>query len=146
MADPAAHARRLRRNESLQAFVIGTVLIGLSFFLHPDPKGFGTHRQLLMPPCFFRLLTHVPCPFCGMSTGYAQMARGHVRQAAQANLMAPAAFVITGLLALLGLWGLLTRRDWVPRFARGNSFLRILLTIILTFWIANIVSQLVLKI
>ncbi|MEI6503674.1 MAG: DUF2752 domain-containing protein, partial [Armatimonadota bacterium] len=146
VADPAAHARRLRRNESLQAFVIGAVLIGLSFFLHPDPRGFGTHQQLLMPPCFFRLLTHLPCPFCGMTTGYAQMARGHVAQAARANLMAPGAFVLTGIIALLGLWGLLTGRDWIPRFARGKHFLSVLLTIILTFWVANLVSQLVLKI
>jgi len=144
--DPVAHARRLRHNESLQAFVIGTVLIGLSFVLHPDPRGFGTHRQLLMPPCFFRLLTHVPCPFCGMTTGYAQMARGHVRQAVQANLMAPGAFVLTAVIALLGLWGLLTGRDWIPRFARSKYFFNVLLAIILGFWVANIVNQLVLKI
>ena len=145
VADPVAHAQRLRRNESLQAFIICTILIGLSFILHPDPRGFGTHRQLLMPPCFFRLLTHLPCPFCGMTTGYAQMARGHVPQAAQAILMAPGAFVLTALIGLLGLWGLLTGRDWIPRFARSKYFCNVLLAIILVFWVANIVNQLVLK-
>jgi hypothetical protein len=145
-ADPVAHARRLRRNESLQAFVIGTTLIALSFVLHPDPHGYGTHRQLLMPPCFFRAVTHLPCPFCGMTTGYTLMARGHVAPAAQCNLMAPPAFALTIILALLGLWGLLTGRDWIPRFARAKVFFNLILAAILVFWVANLVNELVLRI
>lgn len=145
-ADPVAHARRLQRHASWQAFLIGTALLALSFVVHPDPRGFGTHRQLLMPPCFFRLLTHLPCPFCGMTTGYALMARGQVAKAAHCNLMAPPAFVATALLALLGLWGLLTGRHWLPRFMSNPIFPRLLLAVILAFWVANLVTELVLKI
>jgi hypothetical protein len=144
--DPTGHARRLRRIESIEALVICGALIALSFVLRPDPRGFGTHQQLLMPPCFFRLVTHLPCPFCGMTTGYALMARGRAGEAAHCNLMAPAAFALTAVIGLLGLWGLLTGRDWVPRWARSRQFPNVLLAIILVFWIANIVNLLVLKI
>jgi hypothetical protein len=134
-----------RRSEALAAFLIGATVLALSVLLQPDPRGFGTHEQLLMPPCLFRLITHVPCPFCGMTTGFALMARGKVWQAAADNLMAPPAFFLTALITLAGLWGLLTGREWIPASTRGGRYLRPLLAIIGLFWIANLINQMVLK-
>lgn len=136
---------RTRRLCALQAFIVAAGILALAFALQPDPRGFGTHEHLLLPPCLFRTLTHVPCPFCGMTTGFALMARGHLQAAAASNLMAPPAFAATLLVALLALWGLLSGREWAPPTVRRRSFPRVLLVVIVVFWIANILNHLVVQ-
>jgi hypothetical protein len=60
-------------------FAIGlTAALLLSFYLTPDPRGLGTHEQLFLFPCNFHTLTGLPCPFCGMTTAFALMARGEI--------------------------------------------------------------------
>lgn len=54
--------------------------------LEPDPRGFGTHQRLGLPPCTFRDVCGIPCPSCGMTTSFAHLTRGHVGQAMEANL------------------------------------------------------------
>jgi hypothetical protein len=58
---------------------------GVAFWLEPDPRGFGTHQKLGLPPCLFQLLFGIPCPNCGMTTSFAYFIRGDLRQAAHAN-------------------------------------------------------------
>ena len=53
--------------------------------LEPDPRGFGTHQRLGLPPCTFRSLFGIPCFSCGMTTSFAHFTRGHVAQAVEAN-------------------------------------------------------------
>ena len=53
--------------------------------LRPDPRGWGTHEQLGLPPCAFRAITGVPCPSCGMTTSFAYVVRGQVLVAALTN-------------------------------------------------------------
>ncbi|HEX6985779.1 MAG TPA: DUF2752 domain-containing protein [Planctomycetaceae bacterium] len=53
--------------------------------LEPDPRGFGTHQRLGLPPCTTRALLDVPCPSCGMTTSFANFVRGRFLQAARAN-------------------------------------------------------------
>jgi hypothetical protein len=52
------------------------VVFLVSLWLQPDPHGFGTHRQLGMPPCNFQSFFHIPCPTCGMTTSFSLMAHG----------------------------------------------------------------------
>lgn len=54
--------------------------------LEPDPRGYGTHQRLGLPPCTFRMLCGIPCPSCGMTTSFAHLTRGRFTQAIQANL------------------------------------------------------------
>lgn len=137
--------RRVRRLQALQVFIVAAAVIVLAFVLRPDPRGFGTHQQLLLPPCLFQTFTHLPCPFCGMTTGFALMARGHFGAAASSNLMAPPGFIATLLVALLALWGLLTGREWAPPVVRDWRFHRVMLAAIVVFWIANIINHLVVQ-
>jgi hypothetical protein len=62
-------------------------------WLDPDPRGFGTHQQLGLPPCHFRWVTGYPCPTCGMTTSFAWFARGRLDRSWEANpvgvLLAP---------------------------------------------------------
>jgi hypothetical protein len=54
--------------------------------LPPDPRGFGTHERLGLPPCGFHQLVGGRCPSCGMTTSWAHLTRGEIGRALQANL------------------------------------------------------------
>jgi hypothetical protein len=58
----------------------------LAGWLEPDPRGFGTHQRLGLPPCTFRALCDIPCPSCGMTTSFAHLMRGHFTQALHAHV------------------------------------------------------------
>ncbi|HID23661.1 MAG TPA: DUF2752 domain-containing protein [Planctomycetaceae bacterium] len=57
------------------------VVFAVAFVLTPSPSGIGTHEQLGLPRCSFRLLTGLPCPSCGMTTSFAWFVRGEFRRA-----------------------------------------------------------------
>jgi len=52
-------------------------VIGLSRWLVPSEKGYGTHLQLGLGECTMMHLTGYPCPMCGMTTTFALYA--HLR-------------------------------------------------------------------
>ena len=53
-------------------------ILSVAIYLHPDPRGFGTHQQLgnAMPPCSFMRNSGLPCPTCGMTTAFSNVVRG----------------------------------------------------------------------
>ena len=57
----------------------------LAYALEPDPRGFGTHQSLGLPPCTFRALFGIPCPSCGMTTSFSHFMHGNLWQAFRAN-------------------------------------------------------------
>ncbi|HVA51097.1 MAG TPA: DUF2752 domain-containing protein [Pirellulales bacterium] len=71
--------------------------LALAGWLRPDPNGFGTHRQLGLPPCTFVWLFGVRCPSCGMTTSWSHAVRGEWIQALGSNvggtLLAAAAMI-----------------------------------------------------
>ncbi len=82
---PAELSPRQRR----QLAVVGSALIAalaVAYWLQPDPRGRGTHRQLGLPPCTFLLIFGWPCPSCGMTTSWAHLMNGNLSLAAQTNL------------------------------------------------------------
>ena len=60
--------------------------LGLAVRLQPARGGMGTHQQLGLPPCTFRVLFGRPCPSCGMTTSWAYLVRGQVPSALRANV------------------------------------------------------------
>lgn len=75
---------------------MGRVLLGLwclflvagfslAAMLAPDPRGFGTHQRLGLPPCTIRTLYGVRCPTCGMTTSFANFVRGRFVDSFRAN-------------------------------------------------------------
>src|SRR5262245_50047952 len=88
--------RALFGNLTLSLFSF--LILATAFFLTPNPKGFGTHEKLHLPPCLFRALTHLPCPSCGLTTSFAYFAKGAFLKSFQANLMGP--FLFLGVLGL----------------------------------------------
>ncbi len=58
----------------------------MAYRLEPDPRGFGTHQRLGLPPCTIRAVFGIPCPSCGMTTSFANITKGRWREAARANV------------------------------------------------------------
>ena len=78
------------------AVAIGALsVLLLARWLEPDPRGFGTHEQLGLPPCGFAQLTGLLCPSCGLTTAFAYMARGFLTPALEAHALGPLLFALT---------------------------------------------------
>jgi hypothetical protein len=68
--------------------------------LAPDPSGSGTHTQLGLAPCQFKLRTGLPCPSCGMTTSFTYFARGNLL----ASLYLQPMGMMLALLTAAGVW------------------------------------------
>ncbi len=92
---------------TLVGLAIGLVAVfGVALWLDPydangTPKRMATHRQLGMPPCTFLMYTGLPCPSCGMTTSFALLVRGDVRNSLRAN---PVGTLLAGFLLLIIPW------------------------------------------
>src|SRR5947209_922408 len=77
--------------QALLGIALGLVgIFGLAAWLNPyeedgQPRTMETHVQLGLPPCTFRVITGVPCPSCGMTTSFALLVRGDVKNSLRAN-------------------------------------------------------------
>jgi len=89
-------------------------------WLHPDPRGYGTHEQLGLPPCGFKLVTGLNCPGCGGTTAFVLAAHGHVWKALRCHIVGTTLAVLAATLTVYDLFGALTnarlcvRRYLVP--------------------------------
>lgn len=83
----------------LAAGLVG--LLGVARRLEPDPRGFGTHQQLGLAPCSFRLGAGYNCPTCGMTTAFAWFTRAEPRRSWDAN---PAGLAIAASLVAVIPW------------------------------------------
>ncbi len=50
-----------------------------------SPRSLATHEQLGLPPCNFYRITGLPCPACGMTTSFALLMHGDLRNSLRAN-------------------------------------------------------------
>ncbi len=104
------------------AVVAAILAVGLSLHLDPDPRGYGTHEGLGLPPCGMKLLTDIPCPSCGMTTSFAHSARLQAGEAFRAHPVGPILFgavVGAGLISLAALLRIVNPervQGWYNRF------------------------------
>jgi hypothetical protein len=81
-----------RRGAVLLALALAAPLL-IATGLEPDPRGYGTHTQLGLPPCHFAWVTGRPCPSCGMTTAFTWFVRGALGRSWRAN---PAGCLLAG--------------------------------------------------
>jgi hypothetical protein len=85
----------------LAVAMIPVSLFAVASHLEPSSTGLGTHQQLGLPPCSFRLLLGIRCPGCGMTTSWAYFVRGQWLASMTVSLggflLASAGIVTTGL-------------------------------------------------
>ncbi len=62
-----------------------------------EARKLGTHQQLGLPECTFKVMVGVPCPSCGMTTSFSLMMHADVWNSMKANF-AGTALVTFGLL------------------------------------------------
>ncbi len=77
------------------------VVFGIAVWLKPDPRGFGTHQQLGLPPCTFRSLTGTNCPHCGLTTSFSWFVRGQLFKSIKAN---PAGVILASASLIVLIW------------------------------------------
>ncbi len=119
----------MTRTDRLIILFVALAVIVASRLLTPDPSGYGTHRQLLMLPCFFRALTDLPCPLCGLTTAFTLTARGRIVEAFESHILGPPLFAATVLVALTSALALL------PGMSRLKRSLSILHSPTLARWL-----------
>ena len=80
------------------------VLVGLAvagLWVEPDPRGFGTHERLGMPPCLPMELWNVPCPGCGVTTALVLAAHGSLLGSLRAQ---PFGLIVAMALLAFSVW------------------------------------------
>ena len=76
-------------------------VLAVAVWLHPDPRGYGTHAQLFHTECGLIQTLGIPCPSCGMTTAFALTVRGRWLAAFDAQ---PAGWLLClGSMAMAGL-------------------------------------------
>jgi len=126
-------------------YVIGllfsALLIGVSAWLTPAKKGYGTHTQLGLPACSFKQLTGVPGPGCGTTTSFAYMSDGQPVEALRANLLGVIFYllvVLGGLEALINLlFGKISLLSWLVEYVRLRH-----VYVFFTLWILSWILKL----
>ena len=122
--------------------LLPATVIGTAAALTPNPLGHGTHTQLGLPPCGFLVVTGYPCPGCGLTTAFANMADGHIVAAARANAFGVLLFLVSAVTVLVSLFALV--RGWavVPVLERLaiERWALVLSLVSLTVWVTRCVT------
>lgn len=79
--------------------------------LAPDPRGFGTHEQLGLQPCWPMQHWGLPCPGCGVTTAVALFAHLHPLDAFLVQPLGFALALAAALAPLVALAAQLRARD-----------------------------------
>ena len=123
-------------------FLFGGFLLALS--VSPDPRGFGTHHQLGLPPCTFRTLFGYPCPGCGMTTCFAHFVRGDFPAAARSNLAGLLLAAVCALMIPWCLWSAYYKRLWMVAdpVAVGGTLAICLSGLAVLLWLTRLIGVL----
>ena len=91
-------------------------------------------------PCFFKTVTHIPCPGCGMTRAFIQIMKFNFVKAFQYNILSIPLFFIILVFDFFMIYDLIKKTNKVQLFGNkllNYSILFLFLTII--SWIVNIV-------
>jgi hypothetical protein len=120
------------------------VVLGFAAWLHPHPEGFGTHRDLGLPSCFFRALTGLRCPSCGLTTSFSFLVHLQFWQSLRAHPLGPLLFVLFAWASVLSLVEFFGRKTRLSSLLAGRHFRWVYggITAYLSTWIARLLWDL----
>jgi len=141
----ASTERVTKRSQEHWILLVGSlgalaVFVVLALWMHPDPRGFGTHEQFGLPACRMMEWTGIPCPGCGVTTSIALFAHGRFLDSLRNQ---PLGFIVALAIPLCALWALASHvrgRDLVHDVAllRFKPFVVALFAVIVVPWIYKI--------
>ena len=62
-----------------------------------EPLTHGSHTQVGLPPCAFYAATQYPCPGCGLTTSFALLVHGDLRNSLSANEAGAVVATLSGI-------------------------------------------------
>lgn len=119
-------------------FLISGFLLAAS--LEPDPRGYGTHQGLGLPPCSFQVLFDISCPSCGSTTCFSHFVRGQWVSAVRANVSAFLLALVCAAMVPWGIYSVIRGQLWNVR-QPATAFMWLLLSLCgvsLTQWIIRL--------
>lgn len=124
------------------AILIFCSIFFISFRLQPSQTDIGTHTQLRLPPCIFLKMTGLPCPSCGMTTSFAQLARGNILGALKANPAGPMLAAVFILIICTSARAFVLNRPWNDIFGkkRFQSAAIFVIALYIGIWILKILA------
>lgn len=88
------------RNATSWLYLIGLAIFWSLARMFQPYVGGARLRGVWLPPCPLKALSGIPCPFCGLTTGSAWIARGEWREALNCNILSPVLVVLSAALAV----------------------------------------------
>jgi hypothetical protein len=118
---------RTDKSVAVTLLALASSVLAVALWLKPAAIGYGTHTQLGLPPCNFLLVTHLPCPSCGMTTCFAYAVRLQFWKAFLANPFGLLAFFATVAVIPTSIY-LLIRRISFRRITESAHFIKVVYT------------------
>jgi hypothetical protein len=143
--DPLARSLPAGRSRG-HAYVLAVAALGLvalaalRWLATPDPRGYGTHEQLGLPPCMLIEVTRFPCPGCGVTTSVSLAAHGRFTEAFLNQPFGLAVALAIPLFALWAAWMHVSGRDLYRTLVgmRTARWLVPIVALLLASWIYKI--------
>jgi hypothetical protein len=142
---PVESARAARRSQEHWILLVGSLgalalFVVLGLWIHPDPRGFGTHEQLGLPACKMMDWTGIPCPGCGVTTSVALFAHGQFLESLRNQ---PLGYLVALAIPLCAAWTVVSHllgRDLAhdADIVRVKPFVLSLFAVILLPWLYKI--------
>lgn len=129
-----------RRLPWLALALAALAVLVTSRLLTPSASGRGTHLALGLPPCGFLAWTGVPCPTCGLTTAFAQLAHGNLAASLRAHPLGLPLFLADIALLLLALRALHAGWSFVERVDRlqADRWAMVVVITLFSTWLARL--------
>lgn len=102
--DPAPISVALRRWLAATLAAACAAVLGVAWWLDPDPAGVGTHTQLHIPRCGWIDTIGIPCPTCGMTTAFAHAADGNLIESFTIQPAGAVLALVTAVVLIASMW------------------------------------------
>lgn len=141
-----SNSAELSRRSRFFAAIVGAGLLAvllLASQLRPDPRGWGTHEQLGLPPCTFLTVVGKRCPACGMTTAWSNVTHGRLAEALRAHASGT---LLAGVAAVAAAWSLIVavrgkHLAWQPGETTIASMAVALTGLVLCEWTFRVLTQ-----